>query len=197
MKIRTTSVAVVVTLAASAFFIVATPVRAHALVLDTLRDTTQSVIKQLTNLGGTSSQNPSVTTPPSSSASPATSQTTTSPAPAPSSAQPGNSGTSNGVQPVEPLPLVTLDIQRLPASTHTSNATFASTNLPAQTSRSSSSQGAFLQATPEGWRVMGLLWYWWLIAVSGLLLFVLALKRKAHIAIKHKLFERYHKVYAR
>jgi len=167
MQIRTTSVAVGITLAISVFFVAATPLRAHALVLDTLRDTTRSVLKQLTNPGGTTSPSQSVTTTPSSPSTPTTTQQTpTSPASTGASPiQPSDSKVDDAVQSADPLPLVTSDLQRLSTSSRTSNAAFASTNLPAQTSRSSSSQGAFLQATPEGWRVMGLLWYWWAIDV--------------------------------
>jgi len=179
IQIRTILIVAGVSLAASSLYVVAVPQRAHALVLDTLRDTTRSIVKQLILPGGSQAPTQGVVSPApiAQNTAPSSSTQTTTPATQPQASSNGTATADPAPISTEPLPLVASDLQKIHMTPRKSQAIFASTNVPGSRN-SSSSALVFLQPTPEGWKVLGVLWYWWLIGLMVLSVIVAVWRRQ-------------------
>lgn len=165
VKIRTILVIILFALLTSVVIELILAERTNALLQDTLQGTT-SLVKQVVGPVIPPAPAPAQTVSPSaqsaSAVKPASalSPSATNPtAPAP--------GTSTGsVAPSEAVPLVNTDLQKVYFVKAKMSESLAGARLAGTTGDVvSSSQFAWIQATEQGWKVAGALWYGWVAAI--------------------------------
>ena len=190
-KIRTILVIILSALVTSMIIELIVSERTNALLQETLQGTT-SLVKQvvapvLPTAPAPVQQAAPSTQPVASNQKPATPLVTSTPV---------QSTDQTATATTNTMPLMNPNLQKIPFSKATTKQSFNSVRQTEATNEPiSSSSFAWLQSTEHGWKVAGIVWYWWLTGISTALAGILVWRRSISVYTLYKLLSKRYILY--